>query len=224
MCTEFSLDDAMGMTLWLSSAFHCFFATIFRSLLSHNLFLNLSSHRGHWIFFIYPSFFYWLLPVGASGWEEKVFFFFPSFCPVFCANSSCWNGLKNYSAAGNDLAVNPDGSAVNPAALQQQLRQDSNMMAQLFQVEFLSMSLGAFWCIHLGISCLIYGTLVEENSQSNGCCLSKLLWMIWCWLGYLCCTLCFSSDNFCPAPLWCGTEIKTQATKNFHNNKSRKQI
>ncbi|KAI3419891.1 uncharacterized protein J3R85_013002 [Psidium guajava] len=37
------------------------------------------------------------------------------------------------SAAGNELGWNPDGSAVNPAALQQQLRQDSNMMAQLFQ-------------------------------------------------------------------------------------------
>ncbi|XP_030552110.1 protein DNA-DAMAGE INDUCIBLE 1 [Rhodamnia argentea] len=37
------------------------------------------------------------------------------------------------SAAGNELGLNPDGSAVNPAALQQQLRQDSNMMAQLFQ-------------------------------------------------------------------------------------------
>ncbi|XP_031377348.1 protein DNA-DAMAGE INDUCIBLE 1 [Punica granatum] len=37
------------------------------------------------------------------------------------------------SAASRDLGFNPDGSAVNPAALQQQLRRDSNMMAQLFQ-------------------------------------------------------------------------------------------
>ncbi|KAL3736551.1 hypothetical protein ACJRO7_025491 [Eucalyptus globulus] len=43
------------------------------------------------------------------------------------------SGAAASSAAGNDLALNPDGSAVNPAALQQQLRQDSNMMAQLFQ-------------------------------------------------------------------------------------------
>ncbi|KAK4803705.1 hypothetical protein SAY86_003522 [Trapa natans] len=35
--------------------------------------------------------------------------------------------------ASRDLGFNPDGSAVNPAALQQQLRQDSNMMGQLFQ-------------------------------------------------------------------------------------------
>uniref|UniRef100_A0A2P2KI50 Ubiquitin-like domain-containing protein n=1 Tax=Rhizophora mucronata TaxID=61149 RepID=A0A2P2KI50_RHIMU len=33
----------------------------------------------------------------------------------------------------NDLALNPDGSAVNPGAMQQYLRRDSNMMAQLFQ-------------------------------------------------------------------------------------------
>ncbi|KAI4374831.1 hypothetical protein MLD38_012778 [Melastoma candidum] len=37
------------------------------------------------------------------------------------------------SAATNDLGLNPDGSAVNPAALQRQLRQDSNLIAQLFQ-------------------------------------------------------------------------------------------
>ncbi|XP_010063225.1 protein DNA-DAMAGE INDUCIBLE 1 isoform X1 [Eucalyptus grandis] len=43
------------------------------------------------------------------------------------------SGAAASSAAGNELALNPDGSAVNPAALQQQLRQDSNMMAQLFQ-------------------------------------------------------------------------------------------
>ncbi|KAI4366216.1 hypothetical protein MLD38_022120 [Melastoma candidum] len=37
------------------------------------------------------------------------------------------------SAATSDLGLNPDGSALNPAALQQQLRQDSNLIAQLFQ-------------------------------------------------------------------------------------------
>ncbi|GAV90395.1 ubiquitin domain-containing protein/UBA domain-containing protein/Asp_protease domain-containing protein [Cephalotus follicularis] len=33
----------------------------------------------------------------------------------------------------NDLGLNPDGSAVNPGAFQQQIRRDSNLMAQLFQ-------------------------------------------------------------------------------------------
>ncbi|KAL3643288.1 DNA damage-inducible protein 1 [Castilleja foliolosa] len=37
-------------------------------------------------------------------------------------------------ALGNEaVGFNPDGSAVNPSAFQQQLRSDSNMMAQLFQ-------------------------------------------------------------------------------------------
>ncbi|KAL3508320.1 hypothetical protein ACH5RR_027721 [Cinchona calisaya] len=35
--------------------------------------------------------------------------------------------------AANNLGFNPDGSAVNPSAFQQHLRNDSNMMAQLFQ-------------------------------------------------------------------------------------------
>ncbi|KAH9610433.1 hypothetical protein KSS87_007358 [Heliosperma pusillum] len=38
------------------------------------------------------------------------------------------------SSSQNDaLRVNPDGSAVNPAAFQQQIRSDSNFMAQIFQ-------------------------------------------------------------------------------------------
>ncbi|KAK9733194.1 hypothetical protein RND81_04G050400 [Saponaria officinalis] len=37
------------------------------------------------------------------------------------------------SSRNDDLRVNPDGSAVNPAAFQQQLRSDSNFMAQIFQ-------------------------------------------------------------------------------------------
>ncbi|KAK4746313.1 hypothetical protein SAY87_012625 [Trapa incisa] len=37
--------------------------------------------------------------------------------------------------ASRDMGLNPDGSAVNPSALQQQLRQDSNMMGQLFQTD-----------------------------------------------------------------------------------------
>ena len=39
-----------------------------------------------------------------------------------------------FSAPANDLGLNPDGSAVNPAAFQHQLQRDSNMMTQLFQV------------------------------------------------------------------------------------------
>ncbi|KAF8048107.1 hypothetical protein N665_2675s0009 [Sinapis alba] len=39
------------------------------------------------------------------------------------------------SAAGSDLAMNPDGSASNPAAFQQHIRADSNIMGQLFQTD-----------------------------------------------------------------------------------------
>ncbi|PPD87682.1 hypothetical protein GOBAR_DD15379 [Gossypium barbadense] len=39
------------------------------------------------------------------------------------------------SASRNDLNLNPDGSAVNPAAFQQQIRQDSNLIGQLFQTD-----------------------------------------------------------------------------------------
>ncbi|XP_010523593.1 PREDICTED: DNA damage-inducible protein 1-like isoform X3 [Tarenaya hassleriana] len=38
-------------------------------------------------------------------------------------------------AAGNDLRLNPDGSAVNPAAFQQHLQRDSGLMAQLLQTD-----------------------------------------------------------------------------------------
>ncbi|KAK1291464.1 hypothetical protein QJS10_CPB17g00336 [Acorus calamus] len=37
------------------------------------------------------------------------------------------------NTTANDLSLNPDGSAVNPAAFQQQLRRDSQTMAQLLQ-------------------------------------------------------------------------------------------
>ncbi|KAF7140442.1 hypothetical protein RHSIM_Rhsim06G0233900 [Rhododendron simsii] len=43
--------------------------------------------------------------------------------------------LATSSVATNDLGFNPDGSAVNPAAFQRQIRQDSNMMARLFQAD-----------------------------------------------------------------------------------------
>ncbi|XP_010487078.1 PREDICTED: DNA damage-inducible protein 1-like [Camelina sativa] len=38
-------------------------------------------------------------------------------------------------AAGSDLGMNPDGSALNPAAFQQHVRGDSNLMGQLFQTD-----------------------------------------------------------------------------------------
>ncbi|CAI9772793.1 unnamed protein product [Fraxinus pennsylvanica] len=46
--------------------------------------------------------------------------------------------VSNASSSGaraspNEAGFNPDGSAMNPSALQQQLRNDSNAMAQLFQ-------------------------------------------------------------------------------------------
>ncbi|CAA2972179.1 DNA damage-inducible 1 [Olea europaea subsp. europaea] len=46
--------------------------------------------------------------------------------------------VSNASSSGsraspNEVGFNPDGSAMNPSALQQQLRNDSNVMAQLFQ-------------------------------------------------------------------------------------------
>ncbi|KMT12651.1 hypothetical protein BVRB_4g091100 [Beta vulgaris subsp. vulgaris] len=43
------------------------------------------------------------------------------------------NNAAAPGSSSNDLGLNPDGSAVNPAAFQQQIRRDSNMMAQLFQ-------------------------------------------------------------------------------------------
>ncbi|KAH9652529.1 protein DNA-DAMAGE INDUCIBLE 1 [Citrus sinensis] len=38
-----------------------------------------------------------------------------------------------FSPATNNLSFNPDGSAVNPAAFQQHIRNDANLMTQLFQ-------------------------------------------------------------------------------------------
>ncbi|KAK4275252.1 hypothetical protein QN277_018368 [Acacia crassicarpa] len=39
------------------------------------------------------------------------------------------------NAPAKDLGFNPDGSAVNPAAFQQHIRQDSNLIGQLFQTD-----------------------------------------------------------------------------------------
>ncbi|CAE5967098.1 unnamed protein product [Arabidopsis arenosa] len=49
---------------------------------------------------------------------------------MMVSNASSGNAA---SAAGNDLGMNPDGSALNPAAFQQHIRGDSNLMGQLFQ-------------------------------------------------------------------------------------------
>ncbi|KAL2945029.1 Protein DDI1-like protein 2 [Bienertia sinuspersici] len=43
------------------------------------------------------------------------------------------NAAPHSGSSNNDLGLNPDGSARNPAAFQQQLLRDSNLMAQLFQ-------------------------------------------------------------------------------------------
>ncbi|KAM3286935.1 protein DNA-DAMAGE INDUCIBLE 1 [Capsicum chacoense] len=43
------------------------------------------------------------------------------------------NAASLSSAPGNDLSFKQDGSAANPSAFQQHLRNDSNLMAQLFQ-------------------------------------------------------------------------------------------
>lgn len=51
-----------------------------------------------------------------------------------------------FSRSAADLGFNPDGSAVNPSAFQQQIRNDSNVMAQLFQVRVVKLpaSMNAF--------------------------------------------------------------------------------
>lgn len=40
-----------------------------------------------------------------------------------------------FSSSTATSGFNPDGSAVNPSAFQQQIRNDSSVMAQLFQVK-----------------------------------------------------------------------------------------
>lgn len=45
--------------------------------------------------------------------------------------------LNYFSGSTNDLSFNTDGSAMNPAAFQQHFRRDSNLMGQLFQVNWL---------------------------------------------------------------------------------------
>lgn len=52
--------------------------------------------------------------------------------PFFVSFAYFFSGAA--PAAGSDLGMNPDGSASNPAAFQQHLRGDSNLMGQLFQV------------------------------------------------------------------------------------------
>ncbi|XP_018486696.1 protein DNA-DAMAGE INDUCIBLE 1 isoform X2 [Raphanus sativus] len=45
------------------------------------------------------------------------------------------NASSSGSAARSDLGMNPDGSALNPAAFQQHIRGDANLMGQLFQTD-----------------------------------------------------------------------------------------
>lgn len=61
-----------------------------------------------------------------SVWELKCFLGMNGFL-LWSLNRA---GAPSSEAAG----FNPDGSAVNPSAFQQQVRSDSNLMAQLFQV------------------------------------------------------------------------------------------
>ncbi|KAL0362971.1 UNVERIFIED_CONTAM: protein DNA-DAMAGE INDUCIBLE 1 [Sesamum calycinum] len=51
---------------------------------------------------------------------------------VMMVSSAASSGSRA-GAPGTELGFNQDGSAVNPSAFQQQLRSDSNVMAQLFQ-------------------------------------------------------------------------------------------
>lgn len=43
--------------------------------------------------------------------------------------------LHSFRVSDNDLSFNPDGSAVNPGALQRHIQSNSQMMAQLLQVD-----------------------------------------------------------------------------------------
>lgn len=52
--------------------------------------------------------------------------------------------LNYFRAPANDLSFNPDGSAVNPEAFQQHIRHDSNLMAQLFQVQWMAIFVNIF--------------------------------------------------------------------------------
>ncbi|KAL0717114.1 hypothetical protein Bca4012_066436 [Brassica carinata] len=45
------------------------------------------------------------------------------------------NASSGSGAARSDLGMNPDGSALNPAAFQQHIRGDANLMGQLFQTD-----------------------------------------------------------------------------------------
>ncbi|KAF3545931.1 hypothetical protein DY000_02004105 [Brassica cretica] len=45
------------------------------------------------------------------------------------------NASSGSNAARSDLGLNPDGSALNPAAFQQHIRGDANLMGQLFQTD-----------------------------------------------------------------------------------------
>ncbi|KAK4484739.1 hypothetical protein RD792_007332 [Penstemon davidsonii] len=52
---------------------------------------------------------------------------------VMMVSVSSSSSRPRAGAPASEVGFNPDGSAVNPSAFQQQLRNDSNLMAQLFQ-------------------------------------------------------------------------------------------
>ncbi|XP_051125068.1 protein DNA-DAMAGE INDUCIBLE 1 [Andrographis paniculata] len=52
---------------------------------------------------------------------------------IMMVSNASAGGDSGSGAPANHVGLNPDGSAVNPSAFQQQLRSDSNLMAQLFQ-------------------------------------------------------------------------------------------
>lgn len=91
----------------------------------------------------------------------NIFFLFNVELPTLGFCFICMCDLS--SAAGNDLGMNPDGSASNPAAFQQHIRGDSNIMGQLFQVwldpSYYNFSLRVIVTWHLLVSYLGFDVL-----------------------------------------------------------------
>lgn len=73
----------------------------------------------------------------------EIFLFLPyirsclqfAFKSIACLSCLTLEIANYFSTPTNELSFNPDGSAVNPAAFQQQIRNDANTMTQLFQVD-----------------------------------------------------------------------------------------
>lgn len=55
--------------------------------------------------------------------------------------------IIKFRGSSNEVRLNPDGSAADAAAFQQQVRNNSNLMAQLFQVKIVIV------CSHLHFCC-----------------------------------------------------------------------